>query len=79
MGDTGIPILAQRLIINLRSVDYVGAESVASKIMFAPLPRGKDDDTLYDDGVIDSLEMNGVPTEKSVSTASAVRDENLKV
>ena len=30
------PILAQRLLIDMRKVDYMGPEPVASKLLFAP-------------------------------------------
>jgi hypothetical protein len=39
-----IPILAQRLLINMRKVDYMGSEPVASKLLFAPpAPESEDD------------------------------------
>ena len=31
-----VPILAQRLLINMRSVDYMGSRPLASTLMFAP-------------------------------------------
>ena len=39
-----IPILAQRLLINMRKVDYIGSEPVASKLLFAPPAAGSEDD-----------------------------------
>ncbi|KAJ3529338.1 hypothetical protein NMY22_g9037 [Coprinellus aureogranulatus] len=40
----GIPILAQRLMINLRKTDYIGSRPIASKLLFAPPPPGSEDD-----------------------------------
>ncbi|KAJ3550136.1 hypothetical protein NMY22_g619 [Coprinellus aureogranulatus] len=39
-----IPILAQRLMINLRKTDYMGSRPIASKLLFAPPPPGSEDD-----------------------------------
>jgi hypothetical protein len=44
------PILAQRLLINMRKVDYMGSQPVASKLLFAPPPPGSDDDLEDDPG-----------------------------
>ncbi|TEB21510.1 hypothetical protein FA13DRAFT_98796 [Coprinellus micaceus] len=44
------PILAQRLLINMRKVDYIGSQPVASKLLFAPPPPGSDDDLEDDPG-----------------------------
>jgi hypothetical protein len=49
-----MPILAQRLLINMRKVDYMGSEPVASKLLFAAPTPGSDDD-LEDD--LNSSEM----------------------
>jgi hypothetical protein len=38
-----MPILAQRLLINIRKVDYMGSEPVASKLLFAPPAPGSED------------------------------------
>ncbi|KAJ3540065.1 hypothetical protein NMY22_g4460 [Coprinellus aureogranulatus] len=40
----GIPILAQRLMINIRKTDYVGSRPIASKLLFAPPTPGSEDD-----------------------------------
>ena len=37
-------MLAQRLLINMRKVDYMGSEPVASKLLFAPAAPDSDDD-----------------------------------
>ena len=47
-----IPILVQRLIINMRKVDYMGSEPVASKLLFAPPAPGSEDDLDGDFGSI---------------------------
>lgn len=39
-GSTIIPILAQRLLLNMRKVAYVGSQPVASKLLFAALEQG---------------------------------------
>ena len=33
-----IPVLAQRLLLNMRKVDYMGTEPMASKLLFAVPP-----------------------------------------
>ncbi|KAJ3545572.1 hypothetical protein NMY22_g2378 [Coprinellus aureogranulatus] len=38
------PILAQRLMINLRKVDYMGSQPMASKLLFAPQSSEAEDD-----------------------------------
>lgn len=54
-----IPILAQRLMLNLRKVDYVDSQPVASKLLFATIPPDSKDD-LGD--VVDSFEMDADPS-----------------
>ncbi|TEB21346.1 hypothetical protein FA13DRAFT_1800006 [Coprinellus micaceus] len=54
-----IPILAQRLLVNMRKVDYMGSEPVASKLLFA-LPAPGSEDNLGND--FDSLEMTQEPS-----------------
>ncbi|TEB21354.1 hypothetical protein FA13DRAFT_1717026 [Coprinellus micaceus] len=54
-----IPILAQRLLINMRKIDYMGSEPVASKLLFAPPPLGSEDDR---DGDFESLERAQEPS-----------------
>ena len=39
-----VPMLAQRLLINMRKVDYMGSQPVASKLLFAPPVPGSEDD-----------------------------------
>ncbi|TEB27475.1 hypothetical protein FA13DRAFT_1816390 [Coprinellus micaceus] len=55
-----IPILAQRLLINMRKVDYMGSEPVASKLLFAPpAPGTESEDDLEED--LDSFDMASEP------------------
>ncbi|TEB28578.1 hypothetical protein FA13DRAFT_1815710 [Coprinellus micaceus] len=51
---TGIPVLAQRLLINMRKVDYVGSDPAASKLLFAPPGPGSEGDLDRD---FDSIEL----------------------
>ncbi|KAJ3522075.1 hypothetical protein NMY22_g12042 [Coprinellus aureogranulatus] len=44
LNNIAIPILAQRLMINLRKADYMGSQPIASKLLFAPPPPGSEDD-----------------------------------
>ncbi|TEB28597.1 hypothetical protein FA13DRAFT_1793778 [Coprinellus micaceus] len=53
-----IPILAQRLLINMRKVDYMGSEPFASKLLFAPPPPGSEDDP---EGDVEAIEMTQEP------------------
>ena len=53
-----IPILAQRLLINMRKVDYMGSEPVASNLLFAPPPPGSEDGTEEE---FDAVEMRQNP------------------
>ena len=48
-------MLAQRLLLNMRTVDYMGSEPVASKLLFAPPAPGSEDDL---EGDFDSFEMS---------------------
>ncbi|TEB28641.1 hypothetical protein FA13DRAFT_1793808 [Coprinellus micaceus] len=41
--DVVIPILAQRLLINMRKIDYMGSQPIASKLLFAPPGPGTDE------------------------------------
>ncbi|KAJ3516851.1 hypothetical protein NMY22_g14109 [Coprinellus aureogranulatus] len=43
-NDLIIPVLAQRLMINMRKVDYMGSTPIASRLLFASAPRLADDD-----------------------------------
>ncbi|TEB28585.1 hypothetical protein FA13DRAFT_1735423 [Coprinellus micaceus] len=54
-----IPILAQRLLLNMRKVDYMGSEPFASKLLFAPPIPGEDDDP---EAGLDSFEMAPDPS-----------------
>ncbi|KAJ3546317.1 hypothetical protein NMY22_g2107 [Coprinellus aureogranulatus] len=47
---TVVPVLAQRLMINLRRADYMGSEPVASKLLFATPASSADPDIADDDG-----------------------------
>lgn len=38
-----VPILAQRLLINMRSIDYMGSHPLASTLLFARTQGGSDD------------------------------------
>ncbi|TEB28620.1 hypothetical protein FA13DRAFT_1815723 [Coprinellus micaceus] len=52
-----IPTLAQRLLINMRKVDYMGSEPIASKLLFAASAPGSEDDLEFD-----SFELAPVPS-----------------
>ncbi|TEB28643.1 hypothetical protein FA13DRAFT_1793810 [Coprinellus micaceus] len=54
-ADVLIPILAERLLVNMRKVDYVGTEPVASRLLFAPPPRLSAKER--NDDLDDSMEM----------------------
>ncbi|TEB28652.1 hypothetical protein FA13DRAFT_1735487 [Coprinellus micaceus] len=57
VNNVGIPILAQRLLINMRATEYVGSQPIASKLLFASgvfIPDGEDG---KDGALQDSLEM----------------------
>ncbi|TEB28590.1 hypothetical protein FA13DRAFT_1735433 [Coprinellus micaceus] len=54
-----LPILAQRLLINMRKADYMGSEPFASKLLFAPPAPGSEDDLGAD---FDSYEMTREPS-----------------
>ena len=54
-----IPILAQRLLINMRKVDYVGSQPVASILLFASQGHAPESDL---DGETGSFEMSAAPT-----------------
>ncbi|TEB28613.1 hypothetical protein FA13DRAFT_1711638 [Coprinellus micaceus] len=58
-NDVVIPILAQRLLINMRKVDYMGSEPIASKLLFTPPAPGSEDDL---EGAKVSLEMTQEPS-----------------
>ncbi|KAJ3523713.1 hypothetical protein NMY22_g11317 [Coprinellus aureogranulatus] len=51
-----LPILAQRLMLNLRTADYMGSRPYASKLLFAPPPPGSEDDLDHD--IVDSFEAS---------------------
>jgi hypothetical protein len=53
-----IPILAQRLLINMRKVDYMGSVPVASKLLFAHSASVSEDNT---ESYLDSLAVAPVP------------------
>lgn len=60
-----VPILAQRLLLNIRKADYVGRRPYASKLLFAPPPPGSQDN-------IDSFEMD--PAQPVVESIPETRD-----
>ncbi|TEB28645.1 hypothetical protein FA13DRAFT_1711663 [Coprinellus micaceus] len=43
IGDILVPILAQRLMVNIRQVDSMGSQPFASKLLFAPPEPGSED------------------------------------
>ena len=49
------PILAQRLMINMRNINYMGSEPLASKLLFAPPVPGSEDS--FDEDFGESLRM----------------------
>ncbi|TEB28622.1 hypothetical protein FA13DRAFT_1815724 [Coprinellus micaceus] len=59
VNNTIIPILVQRLLINMRKVDYMGSEPVASKLLFAPPVPGSEGGL---DGELESFEMAPQPS-----------------
>ncbi|KAJ3547143.1 hypothetical protein NMY22_g1761 [Coprinellus aureogranulatus] len=55
-NDILIPIAAQRLMINLRKVDYMGERPLASRLLFSPPLPGSEYDE--DEGDLDCFEMS---------------------
>ncbi|KAJ3531018.1 hypothetical protein NMY22_g8327 [Coprinellus aureogranulatus] len=55
-NDILIPIAAQRLMINLRKVDYMGERPLASRLLFSPPLPGSECDE--DEGDLDYFEMS---------------------
>ncbi|TEB21339.1 hypothetical protein FA13DRAFT_1799994 [Coprinellus micaceus] len=55
-----IPMLAQRLLINMRKVDYMGSDPVATKLLFAHSAPGSEEDL---EGDFDCIEMTQRPYE----------------
>ena len=55
--DVFIPILAQRLMINMRKIDYVGTRPVASTLLFAAPDSGSQ--TAQEEFVAEGVEMSG--------------------
>ncbi|KAJ3546852.1 hypothetical protein NMY22_g1886 [Coprinellus aureogranulatus] len=53
-----VPILAQRLMINLRKADYMGSQPIASTLLFAPPPPGSEDNEDQGPENQDLLEVN---------------------
>ena len=44
VSNIAVPILAQRLLINLRKADWMGARSYVSSLLFAPaIPESRED------------------------------------
>ena len=51
-----IPILVQRLIINMRKVDFMGSRPLASTLLFAPAtPSGSDPLHVEDEGICHNI------------------------
>ncbi|TEB35053.1 hypothetical protein FA13DRAFT_1728845 [Coprinellus micaceus] len=50
-----VSILAQRLLIDMRKIDYMGSQPVASKLLFAPPEPGSEGD-------LDSFETTPEPS-----------------
>ncbi|KAJ3546290.1 hypothetical protein NMY22_g2116 [Coprinellus aureogranulatus] len=75
-GDVVVPILAQRLLLNMRKVDYQGTECVGSKLLFAPGPRDSVDE--FDEKERDTFKMqsvsSGIRSEEEPSTAAETLD-----
>ena len=46
-----VPILAQRLMINMRKVDYLGSEPIASTLLFAPQGPSEKSEGCSENGV----------------------------
>ena len=67
----GMPILAQRLLINMRKVDYLGSKPIASKLLFTPPEPGSEDDIEGDSESVETvprhstLHNRGPPNEMS--------------
>ncbi|KAJ3528650.1 hypothetical protein NMY22_g9322 [Coprinellus aureogranulatus] len=59
-SDVVTPILAQRLMINLRKADYMGSRPIASKLLFAPPLPGAEDDEDHQDQFETSTEDSPV-------------------
>jgi hypothetical protein len=69
ISDVLIPILAQRLMINMRKVDYVGTRPYASTLLFAHSPPGGSE--YVPNKMDDSLEL--------YSTSSGIRPKGSPV
>ncbi|KAJ3509491.1 hypothetical protein NMY22_g16270 [Coprinellus aureogranulatus] len=75
MSNIIVPILAQRLMINLRKVDYIGSQPMASKLLFAASTPDSDDD-LGDEvsrPCEDNIELSGSQYRTQAVVASAVQ------
>ncbi|KAJ3538435.1 hypothetical protein NMY22_g5170 [Coprinellus aureogranulatus] len=64
-----IPILAQRLMINLRKIDFEGSRPIASKILFAPRANDLSDELRTEDDPGSSIVLD------SVSSGARVEQE----
>jgi hypothetical protein len=60
-NDIAIPIFAQRLMTNMRKVDYMGSEPYASKLLFAPANSGSETESGFDDELASSLKTVSEP------------------
>ncbi|KAJ3541289.1 hypothetical protein NMY22_g3942 [Coprinellus aureogranulatus] len=66
------PMLVQRLMINIRTADYIGSEPAASKLLFAPPPLTSEDNNLALTRDKDILEMPSTPTGASQPAVGSV-------
>ncbi|KAJ3530831.1 hypothetical protein NMY22_g8412 [Coprinellus aureogranulatus] len=75
MSNIIVPILAQRLMINLRKADYIGSQPMASKLLFAASTPDSDDD--FGDEISrpceDNIELSGSQYRTQAVVASAVQ------
>ena len=74
-------MFTQRLLINMRKVDYVGSQAVASKLLFAPPAPGSEDDLDGDTTSFEtepsSMRHRVVTSELSVILSTGARGEKV--
>ncbi|TEB21131.1 hypothetical protein FA13DRAFT_1736451 [Coprinellus micaceus] len=63
-----VPILAQRLMINMRKVDYLGSEPIASTLLFAPPgPSERSEDSIEDGAMDDPVQVSQEHTSRETT------------
>jgi hypothetical protein len=63
-----VPILAQRLMINMRKVDYLGSEPIASTLLFAPPgPSERSEDSIEDGAMANPVQVSQEHTSRETT------------